>query len=296
VSTVRAGEPGASGPVPIPAVFIHLVDDTTLLAPRAEVPPMAEVVKGYLSARDGDYAGLLGQLVCPVSRVPELVTELARAAPPAPVEVALVVDTGLGAVPKALSLVLARGQLLTPCAVETAAPNDLDATWLERVSEFVPEDVQAVIEPRRPLCGDTRAWLDAVRRVADQGASPKLRCGGPRPSDVPTPEQVTDFLAAADTAPAGFTASLGLRNAVRRQDDATGATEHGLLNMVAAVARSLVGGDARAALDERDSAVLVREIAALSDTNARAVRGLLSRCGCGATEQTALELTRHGVL
>ena len=142
----------------------------------------------YLAARDGRYGGLVGQLVCPVSRLSALVAELARSVPARPVDLSLVVDTGLGGVPKALSTVFSRASLLTPRTVETAAPPDVDAMWLERVSEFVPEDVVAVVEPRRPHTedtGGTTAWLEAVRRVAEHGCAPKLRCGGPRASDVP---------------------------------------------------------------------------------------------------------------
>jgi hypothetical protein len=292
VSTLREG----SEPIPVPALFAHLVDDTTLLLPRAEIPPMADVAREYLIARDGDFGGMIGQLVCPVSRLPELVTELARLTPVAPVDISLVVDTGLGAVPKALSLVLSRESLLTPCTVETAAPNDLDSVWLERVSEFVPEDVLAVVEPRRPLNGDTGPWLDAVRRVADHGCSPKLRCGGPRASDIPTVDQVTAFLQAADTAPAGFTASLGPRHAVRQRSAQHDAVEHGLLNLVVAVARTLVAGDVRGALAETDGQVLVAEVAKLSDGVGRAVRGMLARCGCGSTVRAASELVSLGVV
>jgi hypothetical protein len=277
-------------------LFAHLLDDTTLLAPRPLTPPMAEVARDYLGARDGEYGSMIGQLVCPVSRLPELVVELARLTPLAPVDISLVVDTGLGALPKALSLVLSRENLLTPCTVETAAPNDVDQVWLERVSEFVPEDVLAVIEPRRPLNGDTGEWLDAVRRVADHGWSPKLRCGGTRASDVPTPEQVSDFLVAADSAPTGFTASLGLRHAVRQHDDAAGGLEHGLLNMLVAVSRALVAGDVRGALEETDGAVLVAEIGKLSDSSGRSVRGLLARCGSGSGVRTAFELVTLGVV
>jgi hypothetical protein len=284
------------GPVPVPAVFANLVDDSTLLQPRASAPPVAEVAKAYLTARVNEQGGITGQLLCPVSRLPELVTELARLTPDDPVDLALVVDTGLGAVPKALSLVLSREQLLTPRAVETAAPDDLDSTWLERVSEFVPEDVTAVIEPRRPLSGDEGAWLDAVRRVADHGASPKLRCGGRRPSDVPGVGQVSAFLAAADAAPVGFTASLGLRQAVVRLGAAGEVLEHGMLNMVVAVARALVHGDVEGALVETDGAVLAREAGRLSDTAGRAVRGLLARCGCDSAPQVTQELISLGLL
>jgi hypothetical protein len=276
-------------------VFANLVDDTTLLQPRATAPPIAQVAKDYLTARVNEQGGITGQLLCPVSRLPELVVELARLTPDDPVDLSLFVDTGLGAVPKALSLVLSRQHLLTPRAVETAAPNDLDPTWLERVTEFVPEDVTAVIEPRRPLSGDDGAWLDAVRRVADHGASPKLRCGGPRPSDVPSIAQVAAFLDAADGAPLGFTASLGMRHAVCQVDGA-GVAEHGMLNMIVAVARALVQGDVAGALAETDGAALAREVGRLSDTSGRAVRGMLVRCGCDAAPQVTQELIGLGLL
>ena len=108
--------------------------------------------------------------------------ELARTGPCRPVDVSLVVDTGLGVVPKALSTVFSRSNLLTPRTIETAAPVDVDAVWLERVAEFVPDDIVAVVEPRRPLEPEERGvadWLDAVRRVAGHGCTLKLRCGGP---------------------------------------------------------------------------------------------------------------------
>ena len=197
----------------------------------------------YLAARDGRLGELVGQLACPVSRLPALV---ARAGPgragrsrstcrwsstPASV-----------AVPKALSTVLSRSSLLTPRTVETAAPPDVDAMWLERVSEFVPEDVVAVVEPRRPTDDDpksTAAWLDAVRRVAEHGCAPKLRCGGPRASDVPSVSDVEDFVRVAVEAGRGFTV-LGLRAGGPRRGRRRG-SQHGILNLLVAVARAVAG-------------------------------------------------------
>ena len=181
----------------MPPLFDRLVDDISLLAPRSTAPAVDAVVARYLAARDGRHGGLRGQLVCPVSRLPLLVRELARRGPARPVDVSLVVDTGLGAVPKALSTVFSRSNLLTPRTIETAAPVDVDAVWLERVAEFVPDDVVAVVEPLRPVDVDataTKAWLDAVRRVAEYGCTPKLRCGGPRPSDVPSVAEIEHFV------------------------------------------------------------------------------------------------------
>jgi hypothetical protein len=276
--------PANPEPWPVPPLFANLVDDTGLLGRRDTGPAVADVVARYLTARDGRYGGLVGQLVCPVSRLGTLVTELARAAPRRPVDLSLVVDTGLGGVPKALSTVFSRSGLVTPRTVETAAPVDVDGVWLERVSEFVPEDVVAVVEPRRPVGPeDTDAWLEAVRRVAEHGCAPKLRCGGPRASDVPATGEVEAFVHAVAGTGRGFTV-VGLGGVVRA---ATGAA-YGLLNVLVAVSRALTGGDVRAALESGDGSGLADETEALTDGAVCGVRGLLARCGAEPTPATEL--------
>lgn len=279
----------------MPPLFDRLVDDTSLLGPNATLPEVDAVVARHLAARDGRYGGLLGQLVCPVSRLPHLVRELARSGPARPVDVSLVVDTGLGAVPKALSTVFSRSSLLTPRTIETAAPVDVDAVWLERVSEFVPDDVVAVVEPLRPLGIDEAgiaAWLDAVRRVAGHGCTPKLRCGGGRPSDMPSVTEIERFLRAVAEAKGGFVA-LGLRGVARGAD---GGPRHGVLNLLVAVARAHAGGDVAAALVATDGAALAAEARALGPTQVTEVRALLSRCGADPGPAAAQELADLGLL
>lgn len=278
----------SAAPGSVPPLFASFVDDTSLLGPGGGSGVDA-VVEGYLDTRDGDHGGLLGRLVCPVSRLSPLVTELARSAPAAPVDLALVVDSGLGSVPKALSTVFSRATLLTPRTVETSAPIDLDPVWLERVAEFVPDDVTAVVEPRRPITGDpddVSAWLDAVRRVAEHGCEPKLRCGGPRPSDVPAVDEVQRFLAiAAETGCA--VAVVGLSRLVRSVDDA-GITQHGILNLLVAAARAVDGGDVAAALTSTDADELVAATHELDGRDNETVRRVLARCGAGRDEVAAL--------
>jgi hypothetical protein len=291
VTTAAGADPWA-----IPPLFAQLVDDTSLLQPRSVAPGVDAVVARYLSARDGRYGGLVGQLVCPVSRLPALVQELARSVPSRPVDVSLVVDTGLGAVPKALSTVFSRSSLLTPRTVETAAPPDVDAVWLERVSEFVPEDVVAVVEPRRPAgttAEDMSAWLAAVRCVAEHGCAPKLRCGGPRASDVPSVTEVEEFLRVVVDAGHPFT-TLGLRQVVRNTDDDP--PRHGILNVLVGVARALAGDDVRGALESSDGAALAAEVGGLSERTVKGVRGLLSRCGVDPEPVPATQLAGLGLL
>ncbi|MGD9530162.1 hypothetical protein [Pseudonocardia sp.] len=285
-----------NGPVTVPPLFSHLVDDPSLLRPRSSAPAVDTVVARYLRNRSGPRGELVGQLLCPVSRLPELVAALARAQPERPVDISLVVDTGLGAVPKALSTVFSRSAIVTPRTIETAAPPDVDAVWLERVSEFVPEDVVAVVEPRRPQEPDgTDAWLAAVRRVADHGCAPKLRCGGPRPSDVPSAAEVESFVLMMVETNSGFTAR-GLAQAVRPPATDASRPPHGIVNLLAAVARALSGGDVRGALDAADSATLVREVAALPEKAAHRVRGLLSRCGADPEPVPGTQLAGLGLL
>jgi hypothetical protein len=292
VTTAAGADPWA-----IPPLFAQLVDDTSLLQPKSVAPGVDAVVARYLGARDGRYGGLVGQLVSPVSRLPALVQELARSVPARPVEVSLVVDTGLGAVPKALSTVFSRSSLLTPRTVETAAPPDVDAVWLERVSEFVPEDVVAVVEPRRPAGIEpdgTSAWLAAVRRVADHGCAPKLRCGGPRASDVPSVAEVEEFVWVVVDAGRPFT-TLGLRHVVRI-DDGDAPPQHGILNLLVAVARALAGNKVRPALESTDGVALAEEIGELSEHAVKSVRGLLSRCGADPEPVPATQLADLGLL
>ncbi|MGH3614364.1 MAG: hypothetical protein ACRDRK_17605 [Pseudonocardia sp.] len=296
MTTVRAT---GTGPWPIPPLFTRLVDDTSLLRPRHAAPAVDVVVARYLGARDHDrYGGLVGQLACPVSRLSALVAELARARPSRPVDVSLVVDTGLGAVPKALSTVFSRSALLTPRTVETSAPPDVDAMWLERVTEFVPEDVVAVVEPRRPQEAEvvgTGAWLVAVRRVAEHGCAAKLRCGGPRPSDVPSVADVEQFIRVVVDVGREFTAFC-VGQIVRTNGTSAQPARHGILNLVVAVSRVLADGDVRQALESTDAAALAEECEALTKLAATGVRGLLSRCGADAEPEAAAQLAGLGLL
>jgi hypothetical protein len=294
VTTVPSAEPADR--MPVPPLFDRLVDDIRLLAPRATAPDVETVVVHHLAAREGPHGDLVGQLVCPVSRLPHLVRELARCGPARPVDVALVVDTGLGAVPKALSTVFSRSSLLTPRTIETAAPPDVDAVWLERVAEFVPEDVVAVVEPLRPVdaADDRDAWLDAVRRIAGHGYTPKLRCGGVRAWDVPSIDEVERFLRAVVEVKGGFVAS-GLRP-VAGPDAAGGLPRHGVLNLLVAVARARTGGDVGGALAETDGPTLAREAAALDAAQVKEVRALLARCGADPDPGAADVLADLGLL
>lgn len=253
---------------------------------------MPDAIAGHLEMRTSNRAAVMGLFLCPASRLPELITELIKARPVKPVALSLVIDTGLGGVPKALSIVESRTELLALRMVEMPAPSDVDDQWLERVSEFVPEDVIRVIEPRR----GGPDWLASINKVAEHGSWPKLRCGGLSQQAFPTVEEISDFLSVVSAGGVSFKATAGLHNAVRHTDEETGFTHHGFLNLLVATARSLSGGDVREALTSTDSEALAKEAGELTDPAAHAVRGVFASYGSCSLAEPVADLEQLGLL
>jgi hypothetical protein len=280
----------APGPRGTPPLLARLVDDAALFPPgNASMP---DAVRGHLDARAGEWAGAVGLFLCPASRLAELITELIKVKPVKPIALSLVIDTGLGGVPKAVSIVESRSELLALRMVEMPAPSDVDEVWLERVSEFVPEDVIRVVEPRR----GGAEWLDGVRRVIEHGSWPKLRCGGVSKENFPSVDEVADFLAVVSGGGVAFKATAGLHHAVRRTDADTGFTHHGFLNLLVATARALSGGDVREALSSTDAVALGEEANGLSDQAAHAVRGVFASYGSCSLDEPIADLEELGLL
>jgi hypothetical protein len=304
VSTAHELHP--TGPNDVHPLLARLVDDAALFPPGSATMP--DAVRGHLAARSGPHADLVGFFLCQVSRLPELIVELVRAKPAQPVQLSLVVNNGLGGVPKAVSTVEGRKNLLQLRMVEMPAPSDVDATWLERVSEFVPEDVIRVVEPRRPggrgvpsgtsgtAAAEMQPWLDGVRRVARHGCWPKLRCGGGQAGAFPDVGVVSAFLAAVCAEGVPFKATAGLHHAVRYTDADTGFTHHGFLNLLVAVARALGGRDVIDALVCTDGQLLAGESTALPDASARAVRQVFASYGSCSLSEPVADLEALGLL
>ncbi|WP_308292150.1 hypothetical protein [Prauserella alba] len=277
------------GPRGVPPLFARLVDDSALFPPSDAA--MSEALKGHFASRGGDRSGVLGVFLCQASRLPELITELIKIKPAEPLPLSLIIDTGLGGVPKAISIVESRSELLALKMVEMPAPSDVDETWLERVSEFVPEDVVRVVEPRRGV-----GWLDGVQKVIEHGSRPKIRCGGQSPENFPGLDEVADFLSVvASSTGATFKATNSLHRAVRHTAE-DGIEHHGFLNLLVASARCLSGGDVRGALASTDGAALAEEARGLSDEAATAVRAMFASYACAEFDRPVGDLVELGLL
>jgi hypothetical protein len=274
----------------VPSLLARLIDDAALFPPGSATMP--DAVRLHLAGRSGAHADLVGLFLCPASRLPELITELIKVKPGKPVELSLVIDTGLGGVPKALSIVESRAELLALRMVEMPAPSDADEVWLERVSEFVPEDVIRVIEPRRGGAG----WLDGIQRVIEHGSWPKLRCGGLSAENFPSVTEIIGFLDVINTGGASFKATAGLHNAVRHFDPALGVDRHGFLNLVLAVCAAVEGRDPVPVLKLTDVGELVRLAQSVPDDTAARARELLVSYGSCDTHTPVEDLVALGLI
>ncbi|WP_040924397.1 hypothetical protein [Saccharomonospora iraqiensis] len=278
------------GPRGTPPLLARLVDDSALFPPGD--PSMSEALVSHLDNRAGEHAGVLGVFLCPASRLPEMITELIKIRPKEPLPLSLIIDTGLGGVPKAISIVESREELLSLRMVEMPAPSDVDEVWLERVSEFVPEDVARVVEPRRGV-----GWLDGVRKVLEHGSWPKIRCGGLSQENFPGVDEVADFFSVVGGAPgASFKATNSLHRAVRHTDPDSGFEHHGFLNLIVAAARCLSGGDVRGALGSTDGDALAAEAGKLGDEAARAVRSMFTSYASATFDESIADLKGLGLL
>jgi hypothetical protein len=288
VSTVlnlhRPGPPG------VPPLLARLVDDAALFPPaRVSV---VDAVKTHLAACRAPHGGVIGFLLCPISRFGALVTALRKVPLTQPVALSLVADTGLGGLPKAISTALDNTNLLDLRMIEVPAPSDVDSNWLVQLTEFVPDDVVRVVEPRR----GRPDWLVGVRRVAEAGCWPKLRCGGRSVESFPSVEEVAEFLAIATSTGRPFKATAGLHSAVRHHDENTGLTHHGLLNMLVGTARAVSGACAHEALRCTDAAALAAEAGALSRETSHGVREVFASYGSMSLTDPVADLIRLGLL
>jgi hypothetical protein len=278
------------GPQGVPPLFARLVDDSALFPPGDAAMP--DALRAHFDVGKSEHAGVLGVFLCQASRLPELITELIKIRPAKPLPFSLIIDTGLGGVPKAISIVESRSELLDLRMVEMPAPSDVDEVWLERVSEFVPEDVIRVVEPRRGV-----GWLDGVHKVIEHGSRPKIRCGGLSTENFPSTDEVADFFAVVSNVPgASFKATNSLHRAVRHTDPHTGFVHHGFLNLLVASARCLSGGNVREALALTDGEALAKEAAALSDDAAKAVRSLFGSYASASFDDPIADLVNLGLL
>jgi hypothetical protein len=281
----------------VPALFRRLIDDAALFPPGNAT--MQDAVRQHLQGKVGRHADITGLFLCPAARVEELVQELEAAAPASPIELSLVVDADLSGFRDALALLRSHRALARLQMVEMAAPTTVDSSWLVDAGQVIPAGVVKVVEPQRPpgdIAREQSGWLHSVRRVAEHGYWPKLRCGGLTADAFPSNDQVAEFLRVTCALQVPFKATAGLHHAAHYTDRGTGFDHHGFLNLLLAVAQILRGQSPLTALSNTDGRALAREAKAMSDQLTNAVRARMASYGSCSLAEPLADLADLGLL
>lgn len=273
----------------IPALLRELCDDAALFPPGNA--PLPDALAAHARYRDSEFAALVGPLIFPIPRLAEL-TERA----PGALTVMLTAPEG----PETVAPALERAAALdgpTVTGVEIAAPARLSAAEFFAALDSIAARtaglevyVEVPRDDRRP------AFLE---RLAGSPYAAKFRTGGIVAAAYPDERELAAALRSAVATGIPFKATAGLHHAVRNTDPTTGFEQHGFLNLLLAARLALAGADTgalEAVLANRNGAAVADELAALSDTEAKAVRGAFRSFGTCSISDPLTELVDLNLL
>jgi hypothetical protein len=275
-------------PRPLRRLFAGLFDDAALFPPRRA--SMAEAVAGHSKHRASEHAAMVGPLVCPTSRVDELL-EVVPA--DAPISVSLVVDSDGDDAHKALTAA-ASDHRVSLVAVEAPRARLGDAAGQVGSNVRRLPGVTGYLEVDR---GDVADSLDLV---GDAGwTAAKLRTGGATAEAFPGETELARFLVAVTERGLAFKLTAGMHHAVRATESGTGFEQHGLVNVLAATADALAREDEDRVVETlalRKAEPLVERVRTWSELDCLAIRGSLRSIGCCDIDEPVGELAALGLL
>lgn len=252
------------------AAFAGLFDDAAVFPPGNS--PVAEAVPAHHEHLAAWYAGLVGPLVFPATRLGEL-AEVLDGRP-----LALSVTAAGSAVPAMAAFEL---DGVTVAAVELV-PGEEDP--VATLTAELPPDVLGYVEV--PRGAGRLAMLDAL---AGSRFRAKFRTGGVVPQAYPSEQELAEAIAAAVARRLPFKCTAGLHHGVR--NTAGDLEQHGFCNVLAATAaavRDAGVADLAAILAERDPAAISKMlIGAGGDTLTRARELFVSFGTCSVAEPVA---------
>ena len=238
--------------VVLPSVRVALdaLVDYAGLFPPARLD-MDVAVAEYARERRGAQAWMLGRFILPISRLGELLADLANDA--APLDLSLIVDVDpeprawLASLQSRLSDVarlrdceprvrVGALEVLLPAPLSQRETFDAPLGQLHAALDRAGlSDLPVYAEPPRGP-GWLESLADTLCAAARAKVGAKLRCGGVTAGAFPSVREVAAFVRAAHGAGVSFKATAGLHHPVRHVDPATGFPMHGFLNLLAAAA------------------------------------------------------------
>lgn len=268
------------------ALFSRLVDDAAVFPPGDL--PLDRAVPAHRRHRAASHADLVGSFVCTSEQLPAV----AKLAGDEPLEVAVVVTGGAGAIESVVGYA-GRSDVLEVTALEVRLRDEDDlARNAQRVAAMCASclgDEEVFVET-----GLDGGWERALDVVAESGFAAKLRTGGLSADLFPSSHQVASFVAACLDREIEFKCTAGLHNAVRHVAD-DGFDHHGFLNVLLATRASLDAAsvtDVAEVLDNRSAADLASACADLDP----GVRRWFRSFGSCSIDEPVQDLTTLGLM
>ncbi len=273
------------------ALTLALVDDAAVFPPG--LAPYPEALRRHREHHESWYADLVGPLVIPVSGLREFAGALeAEGTVSDPVAMVLVGDTGLVGLAQARAAML-DDHRVEAAGVEVALPalDDLEEA-ARRTLDSLDVAVPTAIEIPR-----ARGWRGALDVIAEDGAERvKFRTGGPTPEHVPTDHQLAAFVSACLERRLPFKLTAGLHHLVRRTSPTDGRQEHGVLNVMAAVAVASGGASVDTVAEILGLRDLPTVMAVVDTADARELRRWFTSYGSCSIDEPRDELVAAGLL
>ncbi len=235
------------------ALLDALIDYAGLFPPATLDVPAA--VREYARIRRSPEAWMLGRFIAPASRLEEIAAETAAVADSGdtPWRLSVILPAGsedhapdAAAVASVKAIATDRSETITVEAIETRIPpsllalgnaraiRDHAAAFEKRLAEAGIPNLAIFFEGGE--CRLAQATVEGLAERRSEGAATgfKLRCGGPRPEDVPPIECVADVIEACFAHHVPLKLTAGLHHAIRSEVGAAGAWHHGFLNVLGA--------------------------------------------------------------
>ncbi len=261
-----------SSPV-LPSYLARLIDDAAIFPPGNA--PLPEAVAAHRQHRQAAYAGLVGPFVVDDPRLTDLVAVVAAAtteehsAGTGPLEVALVVTGGAGAIDPAVrwassnALRLAGLEIALRGTDTSELPHNarriLTAVDQLAAAGELDDDVTVTVEmPRLHGADPGHGWLTALDEIAAADHRLKFRTGGPDADAIPAAEELATCIGAALDRELRFKCTAGLHHALRHRVEEgfeRPVAQHGFLNVLLATRLNLDGataGEVVAVLEQTD--------------------------------------------
>jgi hypothetical protein len=279
-------------------LFEGLIDDAAMFPPGNA--PLDRALSEHLTHRQSWYGDIIGPFLVPAARFSDLVERVAAQASSTPLRAAVVAADGSAQAELTMqAAATSAGVELVAVELPLSATEDLDRDWAAfgSASRAVWWEVDPAVSSRAQLDRQLDRLADAARTAGPGGA--KLRTGGTTPAATPDDRTLATFLRHSIDVDLAFKLTAGLHHAVRTTDRATGAEQHGILNVLCGIKAALNGAEEdelEEVLSQRDPAPLVERTHGMSEADASVTRAFWSSFGCCGVTDPVEELAALGLL